>query len=150
MGAEGAAMQHVSPGSEIFYGENRGDPIKFSHAVIDAGADLVIGHSPHVLRGMEFYQGKLIAYSLGNFAGGGRTLSSQGVLKYGGILRVELAKDGGYVGGKFLSTYLSSVGLPTRDSGAEMGRRLVAQLSESDFGDTAATVGKDGSIGAPA
>jgi poly-gamma-glutamate capsule biosynthesis protein CapA/YwtB (metallophosphatase superfamily) len=150
MGAEGPAMQHVKPGSELFHGENRGDPIKFSHAVIDAGADLVVGHSPHVLRGMEFYQGKLIAYSLGNFAGGGKTLSSTGVLKYGGILRVTLGKDGSYVGGKFLSTYMSAVGLPTRDTRQEMGRRLVSQLSEEDFGATAATIGKDGSIGPPA
>ena len=39
--------------------------------MIDAGADLIFGHGPHVLRGMEFYKGRLIAYSLGNFAGGG-------------------------------------------------------------------------------
>ncbi|MEU4239066.1 CapA family protein [Actinoplanes sp. NPDC026619] len=150
MGAEGAGMQHVKPGSELFHGENRGDPIKFSHAVIDAGADLVVGHSPHVLRGMEFYKGKLIAYSLGNFAGGGKTLSSSGVLKYGGILRVKLTPDGAYGGGEFLSTYMNSVGLPTRDSSQEQGRKLVAQLSEDDFGDTAAVIGKDGSIRPPA
>jgi poly-gamma-glutamate capsule biosynthesis protein CapA/YwtB (metallophosphatase superfamily) len=146
MGAEGAAMQHVKPGSEIFHGENRGDPIKFSHAVIDAGADLVVGHSPHVLRGMEFYRGKLIAYSLGNFAGGGHTLTNQGVLKYGGILRVELGKDGTYAGGEFRSTYMNSVGLPTRDAKNEKGRKLVAQLSEEDFGGTAATITDKGSI----
>src|SRR5690349_2990760 len=86
MGAEGAAMQHVKPGNEVYYGENRGNPIKFSHTVIEAGADLVVGHSPHVLRGMEFYRGKLIAYSLGNFAGAGHTLNSRGAPKYGGIL----------------------------------------------------------------
>ena len=149
MGAEGAAMQHVKPGSEIFHGENRGDPIKFSHTVIDAGADLVVGHSPHVLRGMEFYRGKLIAYSLGNFAGGGKALSSQGVLKYGGILRVTLRADGSYAGGEFRSTYLSSIGLPTRDKANEKGRQLVAQLSKEDLGDTAATIGDDGSISPP-
>ena len=38
-----------------------------AHASIDAGADLVIGHHPHVLQGFEWYQGKLIAHSLGNF-----------------------------------------------------------------------------------
>ncbi|MGX6603892.1 CapA family protein [Micromonosporaceae bacterium Da 78-11] len=150
MGAEGAGMQHVKPGTETFFGENRGDPIKFSHAVIDAGADLVVGHSPHVLRGMEFYQGRLIAYSLGNFAGGGKTLSSQGVLKYGGVLHVTLAKDGSYQDGRFDSTYLSSIGLPTRDEKNERGRELVAQLSAADFGDTAATIGDDGSIKPPA
>ncbi|MDY7089471.1 MAG: CapA family protein [Actinomycetota bacterium] len=146
MGAEGATMQHVRPGTETFYGENRGDPIKFSHAVVDAGADLVVGHGPHVLRGMEFYNGKLIAYSLGNFAGGGRTLSRSGVLKYGGILRVTLGKDGSYAGGKLLSTYMDSNGLPTRDESKEQGRKLVSQLTAADFPDTGAKIAADGSI----
>ncbi len=39
----------------------------FAHAAIDAGADLVIGHHPHVLQGIEIYKNRLIAYSLGNF-----------------------------------------------------------------------------------
>jgi poly-gamma-glutamate capsule biosynthesis protein CapA/YwtB (metallophosphatase superfamily) len=146
MGAEGAAMQHVKPGSEIFHGENRGDPIKFSHAMIDAGADLVIGHSPHVLRGMEFYRGKLIAYSLGNFAGGGNTLSRQGALKYGGILHVTLRADGSYVNGRFDSTFMNSVGLPTRDDAGEHGRKLIAELTGDDLATTGATIGDDGSI----
>jgi uncharacterized membrane protein len=146
MGAEGATMQHVKPGTEIFHGENRGDPIKFSHAAIDAGADLIVGHSPHVLRGMEFYKGKLIVYSLGNFAGGGHTLSADGVLKYGGILHVTLAKDGSYVGGKFLSTYMNTAGLPTRDGTDEKGRGLVSQLTKADFPQTGAVLGDDGSI----
>jgi len=150
MGAEGAAMQHVKPGNELFHGENRGDPIKFSHAVIDSGADLVVGHSPHVLRGMEFYRGRLIAYSLGNFAGGGRTLSGQGALKYGGILRVTLGKDGTYAGGAFRSTYMNPAGLPIRDKTEERGRKLVAQLGAADFGGTAARIGDDGSIRVPA
>ena len=150
MGAEGSEKGHVKPGNEIYFGENRGDPIEFSHAVIDAGADVVIGHGPHVLRGMQFYRGKLIAYSLGNFAGGGKTLSSDGVLKYGGILHVSLTKDGGWAGGEFLSTYMNSAGVPTRDSANERGRALVAALSADDFGDTAAKIGKDGSISPPA
>jgi hypothetical protein len=150
MGAEGSDKGHVKPGSEIFFGENRGDPIAFSHTVIDAGADVVIGHGPHVLRGMQFYKGKLIAYSLGNFAGGGKTLSSNGVLKYAGILHVSLTKDGTYAGGKFLSTYMNAAGVPTRDTANERGRSLVEQLSEDDFGRTAARIGKDGSISLPA
>jgi poly-gamma-glutamate capsule biosynthesis protein CapA/YwtB (metallophosphatase superfamily) len=150
MGAEGSDKNHVKPGNEIFFGENRGDPIKFSHAVIDAGADVVIGHGPHVLRGMQFYKGKLIAYSLGNFAGGGKTLSSGGVLKYGGILHVSLTKEGEFAGGELLSTYMNSVGVPTRDAANEHSRALVASLSTADFGGTAAKIGKDGSIAPPA
>jgi Bacterial capsule synthesis protein PGA_cap len=150
LGAEGADKTHVKPGSELFFGENRGDPISFTHTVVDAGADVVIAHGPHVLRGMQFYKGKLIAYSLGNFAGGGRTLSRTGVLKYGGILHVKLTKDGRWAGGRFLSTYLNATGVPTRDSAHEQGRKLVARLSAEDFGDTAAKVGSDGSISPPA
>lgn len=41
--------------------------VSLAHAVIDAGADVVIGHGPHVDRGIEIYQGKPIVYSLGNF-----------------------------------------------------------------------------------
>ncbi|WP_412753352.1 CapA family protein [Krasilnikovia sp. M28-CT-15] len=150
MGAEGSNRNHVKPGNELFFGENRGDPIAFSHAVIDAGADVVIGHGPHVLRGMEFYKGKLIAYSLGNFAGGGKTLSSSGVLKYAGILHVTLGADGRFAGGTFLSTYLNGVGVPTRDSANERGRKLVAQLSADDFADTGARISDDGAITPPA
>ncbi|MEV6306264.1 CapA family protein [Actinoplanes sp. NPDC051861] len=150
MGAEGSDKTHVKPGNELFFGENRGDPIKFSHTVIDAGADLVVGHGPHVLRGMEFYQGKLIAYSLGNFAGGGKTLSRNGVLKNAGILHVSLTKDGTFTGGKFLSTYLNSTGVPIRDDEDERGRELVNELSAADFDDTAITIGDDGTIKPPA
>jgi poly-gamma-glutamate capsule biosynthesis protein CapA/YwtB (metallophosphatase superfamily) len=146
MGAEGAEKNHVKPGTEIYFGENRGDPIKFSHAVIDAGADLVIGHGPHVVRGMEFYQGKLIAYSLGNFAGGGHTLSKDGILKYAGILRVTLTKDGSFVTGRFLSTYLNGDGLPTRDTAGERGRELVADLTAADFPKTGPAIADDGTI----
>jgi poly-gamma-glutamate capsule biosynthesis protein CapA/YwtB (metallophosphatase superfamily) len=150
MGAEGSDKTRVKPGNELFFGENRGNPIKFSKAVIDAGADVVIGHGPHVLRGMQFYKGKLIAYSLGNFAGGGKTLSNNGVLKYGAILHVSLTKDGSWAGGKLLSTYMNAAGVPTRDSANERGRKMVAELSADDFGDDAARIGADGSISPPA
>ncbi|NIR52038.1 CapA family protein [candidate division KSB1 bacterium] len=44
--------------------------IYFAHLAIDSGADLVLGHHPHVLQGLELYKNRLIAYSLGNFAFG--------------------------------------------------------------------------------
>ncbi len=150
MGAEGSDKTHVKPGTELFFGENRGDPIKFARAVVDAGADVVVGHGPHVLRGMQFYKGKLIAYSLGNFAGGGKTLSSNGPLKYGAILHVSLTRDGTFAGGEVRSTYMNAAGVPTRDESNERGRKMVASLSEDDFGEDAARIGDDGSISPPA
>jgi poly-gamma-glutamate capsule biosynthesis protein CapA/YwtB (metallophosphatase superfamily) len=50
--------------------------IVLAHAIIDAGADLIIGHHPHVLQGIEYYRGKMIAYSLGNFIFGGNSRSA--------------------------------------------------------------------------
>ncbi|MFM8834596.1 MAG: CapA family protein, partial [Cytophagales bacterium] len=66
-GAEGPTHEHVPRKNEIFYGENRGNVYEFSHQMIDAGADIVLGHGPHVTRAVELYKNRLIAYSLGNF-----------------------------------------------------------------------------------
>jgi poly-gamma-glutamate synthesis protein (capsule biosynthesis protein) len=41
--------------------------VEFAHAMIDAGADMVVGHGPHILRGIEVYKDKPIFYSLANF-----------------------------------------------------------------------------------
>jgi poly-gamma-glutamate capsule biosynthesis protein CapA/YwtB (metallophosphatase superfamily) len=149
MGGEGDDKSHVKPGTEMFLGENRGDPMKFSRTVIDAGADLVVGHGPHILRGMEFYQGRLIAYSLGNFAGGG-SLQGTGRLGWGGVLHVTLNPDGTFVTGQFRSTiFASSPGLPSADSQLR-GLGLVKQLSTQDFGANAAVFSSDGTISTPA
>lgn len=66
-GAEGKDHQNVTRETEMFYGENRGNVYKFAHSVIDAGADIVFGHGPHVPRSIEIYKDRFIAYSLGNF-----------------------------------------------------------------------------------
>ena len=58
-GAEGSAAQHVPNTVEKYYGENRGNLVKFTHAAIDAGADVIFGHGPHVLRAMELYKNKI-------------------------------------------------------------------------------------------
>lgn len=50
--------------------------VKLAHAAIDAGADLVLGHHPHILQGIEQYKGKNIVYSLGNFCFGGNMYPS--------------------------------------------------------------------------
>ena len=47
--------------------------IELAHEVVEAGADLIIGHHPHVLQGVERYHNAVIAYSLGNFVFGGNS-----------------------------------------------------------------------------
>ncbi|WP_189170958.1 CapA family protein [Pilimelia anulata] len=147
MGAEGADKTAVRPGEERFAGENRGDPVAFSRAVIDAGADLVVGHGPHVLRGMEFYRGRLIAYSLGNFAAGGAVLRESGRSGLGGVLRVALRRDGTWSAGEFVSTAMAD-GRPTVDRAARSAD-LVRTLSTRDFPRTGARFDVAGRIVPP-
>ncbi len=66
LGAEGHDAQRTPDSLERFGGERRGNPVAFAHAAVDAGAGLVIGHGPHVLRAAEWRHGALILYSLGN------------------------------------------------------------------------------------
>lgn len=147
-GAEGSDKQHVRPGTEWFLGENRGDPESFSHAVIDAGADLVLGSGPHVLRGMEWYHGRLVAYSLGNFLGDG-TLSIGGVLGDSGILHVTLSATGGWVRGDLTPVRLVSPGVPALDPD-ETSHGIVRTLSREDFGRDAIRVTTKGALLPPA
>jgi len=148
MGAEGSDKIHVRPGTEMFLGENRGDPVRFSHSVIDAGADLVVGHGPHVLRPMEFYRGRLIAYSLGNFAGGGGTLNNAGRLGLSAVLKVSLRPDGTWGSGQLISTRLGAGGRPVLDPDKD-SLALVADLCRSDFPRTAPKWGARGEIRPP-
>lgn len=92
-GAEGPQYMRVPDGPETFLGEDRGDLRRLSREVIDAGADLVIGHGPHVPRGVELYKDRLIAYSLGNFATAAG-INVQGVNGLAPLLLADLSPDG--------------------------------------------------------
>jgi hypothetical protein len=141
-GAEGRDRQHVRRGTERFLGENRGDPIRFAHAVVDAGADLVVGSGPHVLRGMEWYKRRLIAYSLGNFAGYD-VFSLGGPLSTGAILRVTLDGAGRFESGQLVPTHMVGAGLPALDD-SEAAHGIVRTLSREDFGARGVKVSRDG------
>lgn len=147
-GAEGSAADHVTGQEETYVGEDRGNAEAFAHTAIDDGAALVIASGPHVLRGMEFYHGHLIAYSLGDFANY-HDFSTAGDLHLSAILTVTLAAAGTYVSAHFTSLTLSGTGQPAVDpSGASA--TFVNQLSSDDFKTAAAIIQPDGQITAPA
>ena len=137
-GAEGTGATHVKDGAEKYLGENRGDLKAFTHGVIDAGADLVLGHGPHVVRGVELYKDRLIAYSLGNFATYGR-FDLSGPLGFTVMLEVSLAEDGRFAGGKLISTLQEGKGVPAPDP-AERGAKLVRALTLQDFPKTGVAI----------
>ena len=140
-GAEGTGATRVKDGVERYLGENRGDLKAFAHGVIDAGADLVIGHGPHVLRGLELYKERLVAYSLGNFATYGR-FDLSGTLGFTVLLEASLAEDGRFAGGKLFSTKQEGKGVPVPDETAR-GAKLVKQLTQLDFPKTGPVIGDD-------
>lgn len=67
LGAEGAGAQRTHDSTEAFLGIDRGNPVAFARAAVAAGADLVLGHGPHVQRAVEWQGDALVLYSLGNF-----------------------------------------------------------------------------------
>jgi hypothetical protein len=146
-GAEGAGAQRVPEGRETFLGEDRGDLRAFARAAIDAGADLVVGHGPHVVRGMEFHRGRLVAYSLGNFATYG-AMNLTGPNGLAPILEVALARDGTFRGGRIHALRQERPGGPKADPSGEV-ITVLRRLSEQDFGASAARIAEDGTIAPP-
>jgi hypothetical protein len=128
-GAEGKAALRVADAEEEFLGEKRGNVVRFARAAVDAGADLVLGHGPHVPRALEIYRGKLIAYSLGNFA----TYSMFNLKEESGIsyvLQAELSPEtGDVVRFRTPSVALRDLGIPHPDPSGR-AERLLRKLSE--------------------
>ena len=138
------ARAALTNASEIFLGENRGNLPAFAHTVIDAGADLVLGHGPHVMRGMEIYKDRLIAYSLGNFATYG-WFRLAGETELTMVLEVKIDADGKFLGGKINAATLEGKGIPTLDKNGT-SIRTVRNLSIADFGPNAPKIADDGTI----
>jgi poly-gamma-glutamate capsule biosynthesis protein CapA/YwtB (metallophosphatase superfamily) len=144
VGAEGTDALHVKDKTEFFYGENRGNSLKFARTMIDTGADLVLGHGPHVPRAMEVYKGKLIAYSLGNFLGY-RTLSTKAQTAYSMILEVKLNSSGNLISSKIIPVHLDRQGIPQIDQYFRTVG-LLRYLIENDFPDNQIAINKQGEI----
>ncbi len=143
-GAEGMAAERVPKVTEMFFGEKRGNLPLFARTVIDAGADLVLGHGPHVLRGMEVYKDRLVVYSMGNFATYGM-FNLKGALGLTAIFEIELASDGAFAGGKIHSGKQIGRGIPVLDKSGEAVRKL-RTLSQSNFAASAPKIDEDGRI----
>lgn len=97
-GKEGVKACHVPDSAEVIWGENRGHLRRFTHQCIDWGADVVYGHGPHVVRAMEVYKGRFIAYSLGNFATP-TGISTAGLTGYAPLVTLRVLTGGAMVDG---------------------------------------------------
>lgn len=143
-GAEGVDVANLPFAEEEYYGEPRGDVVMFARMVVDAGADLVIGHGPHVVRAMERYKDRLIAYSLGNFATY-YGISVAGIKGIAPILFTTLDGEGRFVEGQVVSTIQIRPAGPIIDD-RQRAYKLIRGLTAEDFGDSGLTFDNDGRI----
>lgn len=143
-GAEGSAHTHVPFKSETYVGENRGNVAEFAHAAIDAGADVVFGHGPHVPRAAELYRDRIIFYSLGNFCTPFR-MGIAGATGYAPVAEVAVATDGSFLGGRIHSFIQQRGREPVKDPTNTVAK-FIRQLSNEDFPNSPLRIADDGTL----
>ncbi|HVD99414.1 MAG TPA: CapA family protein [Cytophagaceae bacterium] len=143
-GAEGSKMTHVPKKTELFLGEDRGNVYAFSHAMIDAGADVVYGHGPHVTRAVETYKGRFIAYSMGNFCTYGR-FNLLGVNGIAPIVKVFINRQGEFQKAQIVSIKQKGEGIPVVDKSNWVYKEM-KRLTQEDFPNTPLIFTEDNEI----
>lgn len=143
-GAEGASHQHVPFKMETYVGEKRGNVAEFAHAAIDAGADVVYGHGPHVPRAAELYKGHIIFYSLGNFCTPYR-MGIRGVSGYAPIAEIKIDADGKFISGK-IHSMIQQHGKGPRKDATNAAAKLIKKLSATDFPASPLVIADDGTL----
>jgi len=143
-GAEGSQHTHVTKKREYFYRENRGNVHQFAHAMIDAGADVILGHGPHVPRAVEVYKKRFIAYSLGNFCTYGR-FNLSGFKGLAPIIKINVNAQGEFINGKLIAAKQIGRGTPVSDPKNKV-ISLIKKLSEEDLPESEISIDESGNI----
>ena len=145
-GAEGAKYQHVTRKTETYLGENRGNVYEFAHRMIDAGADILLGHGPHVTRAIEIYKNRFIAYSMGNFCTYDR-INISGVNGLAPILKIQTDKNGAFLQAEIVSTYQEKF-QSVRVDEQQRVLKIIQKLTKVDFPEmnNVITISDDGFI----
>jgi poly-gamma-glutamate capsule biosynthesis protein CapA/YwtB (metallophosphatase superfamily) len=145
LGAEGVGAQRTKNQIERFLNTNRGNPVAFAHTALDAGATLVIGHGPHVLRAAEWWGDRLVFYSLGNLL----TFASVHLTEptnRGAVVCATIAGPGNVSEATVHATWQSAPGVLRADS-TRRAAALIDSLSALDFPKTGVTVDSAGAVG---
>lgn len=146
-GAEGSRYQHVPRKTETFYGENRGNVYDFAHKMIDAGADVIFGHGPHVTRAIDVYKDRFIIYSMGNFCTYSR-MNISGVSGLAPIMEVKVDKKG-----KFLKGQIHAVKqISRKGTKIDSQKKIIAKIKEltkADFPELKINISNDGIVTKP-
>jgi Bacterial capsule synthesis protein PGA_cap len=147
IGAEGKAASRVTRATEMFLNEDRGNPFAFARTAVDAGADAVFCHGPHIPRAVEVYKDRFIAYSLGNFWTYG-SFNLTGESGYAPIADIRVGVDGSLRSARIVSARQAKPGSPKFDpTGAAANQ--IAMLTARDFPETGTNVSADGIVSWP-
>lgn len=146
IGAEGIVAQRTRDSTEYFLESriDRGNPVAFASAAFDAGATLVVGHGPHVLRAAEWRDDRLVLYSLGNLLTYGPFNNAE-PLNRGAVACADIVGRQ-VIGADLRPTVQRAPGVVMRDSAAR-ALRLIDSLSALDFPYTGARVDAWGELG---
>ena len=143
-GAEGGQYQNVPRKHELFHGEDRGDVYNFSHQLIDAGADIIFGHGPHVTRAVEVYKNRFIAYSLGNFCTYGG-INVAGINGWAPIIKVFADKKGKFIKAEITATYQIARDRVKIDPEKRVIKKI-QELTKKDFPEVSIRIDDNGLI----
>lgn len=143
-GAEGPTKKHITRKTEIFLGENRGNPYEFARLVIDAGADVVLGHGPHVTRAIDTYKNRLIVYSMGNFATYGR-FNLSGPNGISPIIELDMTRKGEFISGKIHAIRQEGKGIPVLDESLRVVKEI-QELTSQDIPECDLVINSDGTF----
>ncbi|MCD8741114.1 CapA family protein [Mucilaginibacter roseus] len=145
-GGEGTGFEHVTRAIESYKGENRGNVYAFAHNAIDAGADVVLGHGPHLTRGMELYKKRFIAYSLGNFCTY-KGVNTSGVCGLAPLLKLTINKKGEFAAGRIIATRQTYPRGIEIDTGNRVIKKIKS-LNAADFPESPLVISNDGLLSA--
>ncbi len=143
-GGEGTDFRNLTNKTEHYLGENRGNPIEFAKMTIDAGADIVFGHGPHVTRTIDVYKNRFIAYSMGNFLTYGR-FNLRGVKGIAPIIKVRTDTNGEFIEAEIISTKQIGGGIPKLDSENKALKEII-NLQKMDFPNSELEFSEDGKV----
>lgn len=143
-GEEGKSHTRQPHKTESGFGQPRGNGREFARAAIDAGADIVFGHGPHVTRAVDMYKDRIIFYSLGNFVTPYR-MTISGISGHAPVMTVKTDADGKFISGR-IHPFIQQKGAgPKPDtSGAVINQ--IRTLTQQDCPDASLQITPTGEI----
>jgi len=143
-GAEGTEYRHLPQGEEFYLNASRGSLRKMAHYCVDLGADVVFGHGPHVVRCMELYKDRLIAYSLGNFCTP-YSMGLAGIKGYAPLLVERVGRDGRFIDAQ-IHSFIQQKGTGPLPDPQNLAAKEIRSLTESDIENNQLTITDDGKV----